>query len=435
MAVQSPPYVLQNAAHQAILFRQTSSAFVDNEGVVNATDLAVTANSTPAMNVDVATGSCWVYGDYSTDSQYYFAHNEGAVNLAIASSDASNPRIDIVVAQINDSAYSGSADDWELSVITGTPAGSPSAPSLPSSALKLATIAVGATVTTIVSGNITDERSVSELSVEGGINISANTPDSTTNRLYNIGGSLYWSGTAVALGDITGVTAGNGLSGGGTSGTVTLALDLNELSTATAIATDYVAIEDVGDGSSKKALISDIVALAGDITGVTAGTAMSGGGASGAVTVNVDVNAAGSVTAVASDYVLIEDIGDNTTKKALISDIVALAPTGDITEVNTAANSSLAGGATSGAVTLTASVHNSTVATAVGADYVLIADTNDSNATKKALISDITALAPAGTVTSVTGTAPVASSGGATPAISVNTSSDQLILSNQVFSG
>ena len=172
MAVQTPPYVLQNAAHQAILFRQTSSALIDNEGIVNATDLAVTANSTPAMNVDVATGSCWVFGDYSVDSQYYFAHNEGAVNLAIAAADASNPRIDIVIAQINDSAYSGSADDWELKVVTGTAAGSPAAPTLPSSALKLATIAVGATVTTIVSGNITDNRAVSQLSVEGAVNIS-----------------------------------------------------------------------------------------------------------------------------------------------------------------------------------------------------------------------------------------------------------------------
>ena len=32
------------------------------------------------------------------------------------------------------------------------------------------------------------------------------------------------------VGDITGVAAGNGLSGGGTSGALTLALDLNDLS-------------------------------------------------------------------------------------------------------------------------------------------------------------------------------------------------------------
>lgn len=131
--------------------------------------------------------------------------------------------------------------------------------------------------------------------------------------------------------------------------------------------------------------------LAADITGVTAGTALSGGGTSGDVTINVDVNSASTVTATNSDYILISDVTDNSTKKALISDIVA---TGDITAVNTAANSSLAGGAASGAVSLTASVHNSTAATAASTDYVLIADTDDSNATKKALISDIVSLVP-----------------------------------------
>ena len=40
----------------------------------------------------------------------------------------------------------------------------------------------------------------------------------------------------------------------------------------------------------------------------------------------------------------------------------------------------------------------------------------------------------AGTVTSVTGTAPIVSTGGATPAISVTTNNDQLILNNQIFS-
>jgi hypothetical protein len=113
--------------------------------------------------------------------------------------------------------------------------------------------------------------------------------------------------------------------------------------------------------------------------------------------------------------------------------IWAAPTTGDITGITTAANSSLAGGATSGTATLTADVNNTTVATATTADYVLIADTNDSNATKKALISDITAAAPQGTVTSVTGTSPIVSSGGATPAISVVTNNAQLILNNSVF--
>jgi hypothetical protein len=68
---------------------------------------------------------------------------------------------------------------------------------------------------------------------------------------------------------------------------------------------------------------------------------------------------------VAADYIAIEDIGDNSTKKALISDIVSL---GDITAIVTAAASGLSGGATSGDVTLTLNLAGLTAAQAFGAD-------------------------------------------------------------------
>ena len=61
-------------------------------------------------------------------------------------------------------------------------------------------------------------------------------------------------------GDIQGVTAGDGLSGGGSTGTVSLALDLNELTAATvAVGSDSIPIIDASDNSSKKESIADLV--------------------------------------------------------------------------------------------------------------------------------------------------------------------------------
>ena len=149
--------------------------------------------------------------------------------------------------------------------------------------------------------------------------------------------------------------------------------------------------------------------------------------AKGDLIVATAADAVGRLAAGTDTYVLTADSGEAT-------GLIWAAPTtGDITGITTAANSSMAGGATSGTATLTVDVNNTTSATATAADYVLIADTDDSNATKRALVSDITALAPQGTVTSVTGTSPIVSSGGATPAISVTTNDAQLILNNTVF--
>ena len=151
------------------------------------------------------------------------------------------------------------------------------------------------------------------------------------------------------------------------------------------------------------------------------------------------VDAQGDLLAASGDNTIVR-LGVGTDTYVLTADsgeatglIWAAPTTGDISGITTAANSSLSGGATSGNVTLIADVNNTTVATATTADYVLIADTNDSNATKKALISDITSAAPQGTITAVTGTAPIVSSGGTTPAISVTTNDAQLNLNNTVF--
>ena len=74
----------------------------------------------------------------------------------------------------------------------------------------------------------------------------------------------------------TGVTAGTGLSGGGTSGAVTVNFDPSGLSAVTVASDDKVIIADTNDSDNPKTVTAQAIAnLApqGDVTGVTAGTA------------------------------------------------------------------------------------------------------------------------------------------------------------------
>ena len=63
-------------------------------------------------------------------------------------------------------------------------------------------------------------------------------------------------------GDIEGVTAGDGLSGGGASGSVTVTLDLNELTAAAVADGDFIPILDTNDSNgSRKEAVHDLATL------------------------------------------------------------------------------------------------------------------------------------------------------------------------------
>ena len=98
-----------------------------------------------------------------------------------------------------------------------------------------------------------------------------------------------------AGGDVTAVTAGDGLSGGGAAGAVTLTLDLSELTAASVADGDFIPIIDTNDSStSKKEAVADLATLFAG-TGLTAASSVIGVDASQAqVTTLAGLTAAGA---------------------------------------------------------------------------------------------------------------------------------------------
>lgn len=195
MTLHLPPSWLQNGSHPAENDRLTQQALWATTGIINLASMEVTANSPAGMTCIVADGWAAIVGTTQPDMGVYVAYNDAPVTLTITAANATNPRWDLVCATVNDSYYSGSADNVIYQVIAGTPASSPTVPSTPANSIALAKVYVGAAVLAINPGDITDLR----------VEVTTNVPSNP--------------------GDITGVTAGTGLSGGGSAGDVTLSIN------------------------------------------------------------------------------------------------------------------------------------------------------------------------------------------------------------------
>jgi hypothetical protein len=141
-------------------------------------------------------------------------------------------------------------------------------------------------------------------------------------------------------GDVTGVTAGTGLSGGGSTGEVTLSADTTYLQRRLAA--------ECASGKAIRAVSQDGTVSCdevGDITGVTAGTGLSGGGSSGGVSLGVDDSVFQrrlSGSCPAGQFLV--GIAQNGASSCLSG--------GDVEAVTTATGSGLSGGGESGALSL-----------------------------------------------------------------------------------
>lgn len=131
------------------------------------------------MQVKVKSGHAWVDG--------HFAISDAQETLVVTAADATNPRIDRVVLRLDRTV---DPCTLVLAVKAGTPAGSPVAPALTRSdtgiwELSLARIAVGAGVSTITAGNVTDERMYNLPPVQ---KVDGATPSTTSGSYADVAG-------------------------------------------------------------------------------------------------------------------------------------------------------------------------------------------------------------------------------------------------------
>jgi len=168
MTVSAVPFALQNVPINADVVRQAASSLIPNGGgLVQSGDLAVTQLSTAAMGVQVGVGRCWIDGTnlaHLSSQGYgkqgmYFILNDAAYTVTITTSDATNPRIDVIYVNVPDTSYAGITDTPVIAVATGFPAAGATypanAPSIPANSLALAWVMVNANATSITTTNIT----------------------------------------------------------------------------------------------------------------------------------------------------------------------------------------------------------------------------------------------------------------------------------------
>lgn len=136
-----------------------------SEGILNVAagqGLAVQRPAGANMQVYVPPLDAIIKGDDAAGQGSYLCRMTTAEFVDITAAPTTNPRIDLIVAELIDSQYrtvsAANPLGNRLRVVKGDPAASPTAPVLPPTAIPIASVLVGVNVSSITNANLTDLR-------------------------------------------------------------------------------------------------------------------------------------------------------------------------------------------------------------------------------------------------------------------------------------
>lgn len=120
------------------------------------------------FTVDISIGAAAIAGDDQPNQGMYLFLSDAVENLAVPATPPGDPRIDLVVARINDPQAGGPVgDNGSFVVVEGVPSVTPVAPAVPASAVALAQIARTSGESAILTAAITDVAPRSEYALFG----------------------------------------------------------------------------------------------------------------------------------------------------------------------------------------------------------------------------------------------------------------------------
>ena len=208
--------------------------------------------------------------------------------------------------------------------------------------------------------------------------------------VVNTGETRLDAVTIAEAGMLDSVVAGSGLSGGGTSGDITINLDLSDLTAATSIANANTLA--FYDGTATKKITLTNLRTGLDIPNVTGGVGLSGSGNSGTVTINLDLGSLTAATTIASTDTIAFHNGTDPKKITFAKFKTALNITDNSDKISTlVAGDGISGGGSSGSVTIGLDLSELTLATTLDVtnDTVPFTDVSNSNANAKITVANL----------------------------------------------